>query len=193
MIAFSGRRSEIIRLIYTKSFEGKYMTLNHVSWEMPNGIRSLQNLLAMIEEAANSCETSATKYGNSDGVGYYLDGQHYWLGVYYSDPEYLQFESCTAIDKQQAESFGIGMFEEFSDGREGYFWRRWANLHSEEIHFFARTKSAQVEWLKCFLYDSLVLVRRMELRTSGTNESKSRVEVRKTPEPMIPVDIGGGD
>jgi hypothetical protein len=43
-----------------------------------------------------------------------------------------------------------------------YRWWRSAELNSEPIHFFARSKVSQMEWLEKFLRECLTLARSIE-------------------------------
>lgn len=141
------------------------MNLAQVSWQMPEGFRALAHLFDMLMEAAAACKVSAKKSVGWDptwNIGINLEKKKYWLGVNSADPETLWFGTYHCrIDPEKAARL---------DGEEGedtsvpgsYRWWRKADLNSEPIHFFARSKVGQIRWLMSFLQECLDMAHSIE-------------------------------
>jgi hypothetical protein len=141
--------------------EARGMTLTQVGKYMPEGIRALSSLLNMLFEAAGACKVAAKKSAGWDYAGVYLDGMKYWVGVYFSSPEELRFGTRTRIDPEAARKHGGEVTEEsWVPGR--YRWWCVEQLDSEPVHFFARSKVSQMEWLQDFLRKCLTTARSIE-------------------------------
>jgi hypothetical protein len=138
------------------------MTLTQVGKFMPDGVRELLNLMNMLVEAAGACKVSARKVPEWSSIGFYLDGKKYWTGIVFTEPEFLYFNTCCRIDPEAAAKLGVGEVtqESWIPGR--YRWKRWVELDSEEVHFFARSKVSQVQWLEEFLRDCIAKARSIE-------------------------------
>src|SRR3712207_1343392 len=84
------------------------------------------------------------------------------IGVVFDEPHQLRFqtEGC-AIDPQAATNPGVGsvIAKDWAPG--GLIWRRLAELDSEQVHFYSRSKASQMQWLETFLRESLDLARRI--------------------------------
>src|SRR5213079_3191710 len=91
-----------------------------------------------------------------------LDGTKYWIGVILSEPEKLWFGTRTRIDPEAAAKLGVGELEEVSWVPGGFRWWNGAELEPAPVHFFARSKVAQMEWLEQFLRDCLAKARSIE-------------------------------
>lgn len=138
------------------------MTLTQVNKFMPEGLRALSNLLNMLFEAASACKVSAKKTARWDYIGLALDGGKYWIGLEYSDPEWLWFSTWCRIDPEAAARLGSGALTEETWIPGRYCWTQGAELDSEAIHFFSRSKVSQMRWLEDFLRDSLAKARSIE-------------------------------
>ena len=131
------------------------MTLAQVSKYMPDGLRALKNLLTMLNEAAMACKVQAISAAAWESHGLYLDRSKYWLGITYDEPEKLWFGTRCRIDSDKASRLGVGELGEESWIPGRFRWWCSAELDSEEIHFFSRSKVSQIEWLEGFLRDCL--------------------------------------
>jgi hypothetical protein len=139
--------------------EARSMTLAQVGKLMPEGLRAMSNLMNMLIEAATACKLPVKKAAAWDYLGVYLEGRKYWVGVKFSEPEYLYFYTCCRIDPEAAAKLGVGELSEenWIPGRTR--WMRWVELDSEAIHFFSRSKISQMQWLEEFLRDCLAKAR----------------------------------
>ncbi|MBX3399052.1 MAG: PD-(D/E)XK nuclease family protein [Gemmataceae bacterium] len=144
--------------------EARNMTIAQVGKYMPEGLKALSNLMNMLVEAANACKVSVKKLPQWDDIGVYLDGKKYWIGVNFSEPELLYFNTCDCrIDPIAAGKLGVGKVEQ-EDWIPGQNrWMRWVELDSEEIHFFARSKISQMEWLENHLRECLSMAKSIEI------------------------------
>ena len=138
------------------------MTLAQVGKYMPEGLRALSNLMNMLFEAAAACKVSVKKQAGWDFIGLTLDGRKYWVGVFFSDPEKLQFATRCRIDPEKAAKLGAGELTEENWVPGRYRWWREVELDSEAIHFFARSKVSQMQWLEDFLRECLAQARLIE-------------------------------
>jgi hypothetical protein len=143
--------------------EARGMTLTQVGKYLPDGIRALGNFMNMLSEAAAGCKVTARTSAGADYMGVYLDSTKYWLGIYFSEPEKLQFWTRTRIDPDAAARLGVGeRIEGESWVPGGYRWSNTADLNSEQIHFFSRTKVSQMQWLEGFVRECLRMARSIE-------------------------------
>jgi hypothetical protein len=142
--------------------EARRMTLAQVGALMPEGVRFLPNLLNMLYEAAAAAKVAVHKSASWENIGANLDGRKYWIGVIYSEPGTLWFGTRCRIDREAARRLGVGEVTEESWVPGGYRWWRGADLNSEPIHFFSRSKVSQYEWLEKFLSECLTQARSIE-------------------------------
>jgi hypothetical protein len=142
--------------------EARSMTLAQVGKYMPEGLRALSNLMNMLSEAAEACKVPAKKAAGWDYIGLTLDGLKYWVGVNFADPEILWFSTRSRIDPEAARKLGVGELSEehWVPGR--YRWHRGAELDSESVHFFSRSKVSQMQWLEEFLRECLAQAKSIE-------------------------------
>jgi len=141
---------------------GRNMNLIQVGKYMPEGIRALANMLNMLVEAAIACKVSVKKSASWDYIGVSLDGRKYWIGLGYDDPETLWFHTRCRIDPEAAARLGEGEVTEENWRPGGYCWLRGAELASETVHFFERSKVSQMRWLENFLRECLSMARAIE-------------------------------
>jgi hypothetical protein len=144
---------------------GRSMYLTQVDWQMSEGVRALSNLLNMLLEAAAACKVPVKKSAGWDYSGIDLDGLKYWIGVFHDEPRKLWFGTRCRIDPEAAAPLEGG--ESGGPGRSDYRWRqyRWwrhAELYSEEVHFFSRSKGGQMQWLLSFLRECLEMAHSIE-------------------------------
>lgn len=138
------------------------MTLTQVGKYMPEGLRALSNLMNMLFEAASACKVSVKKGAGWDFIGLTLDGLKYWVGVFFDEPEKLWFGTRCRIDPEAAARLGVGEMAEENLVPGRHRWWRAVELDSESIHFFARSKVSQMQWLEGFLRECLAQARSIE-------------------------------
>ena len=138
------------------------MTLNQVGKYMPEGLRAWGNLLNMLLETATACKVSARLDAGRDYMGVKIDGRKYWIGVELEESEKLYFATLCRIDPEAAARLGAGEVGEESWIPGRYQWYRGVELESEPVHFFARSKVSQMEWLEGFLRECLSQARSIE-------------------------------
>ncbi|HTU88800.1 MAG TPA: hypothetical protein VMF69_01770 [Gemmataceae bacterium] len=138
------------------------MNLTQVGKYMPEGMRALANMLNMLNEAAIACKVPAKRAANWEYIGLRLDGQKYWFGLTYENPDELSFATRCRIDTEAAVRLGEGELgeENWIPGR--HRWWRVAELSSESVHFFSRSKVGQLRWLENFLRECLDMARSIE-------------------------------
>jgi hypothetical protein len=156
------------------------MTLAHVSHAMPGGVHALANFLNMLVEAVAACKVSATKNAGWDYIGLKVDGK-FWVGIYFTDPDKLRFVTSCKIQRDAAEALGVGEVweESWIPGRNR--WVRSAELGSEEIHFYSRTKVSQMQWLQKFVIESLAMGRAIVSPDQPASEPQPPVAVEAVP------------
>lgn len=138
------------------------MNLTQVGKFMPEGVRALANMLNMLLEAALACKVSTEKSSGWKYIGFLLDGKKYWIGLGYDDPEKLVFSTRCRIDPEATARLGEGELTEENWVPGRYRWVRRAELASEAIHFFERSKVSQMRWLEGFLRECLTMARSIE-------------------------------
>jgi hypothetical protein len=157
-------RDEVSRFLaeqFLTFLKGRRMAIAHVGWQMPEGVKALGSLLDMLVEAAGACQVSARKRAYWGESGFHLEGGKYWLGINFDDPSRLWFATRCRIDPEAAATLdGEITQEDWVPGAAR--WWKGADLNSEEIYFFARTKVGQIQWLIDFLRECLESARRIE-------------------------------
>lgn len=138
------------------------MNLTQVGKYMPEGIRAIASMLNMLYEAAIACKVTVQRGGSGDYIGLRLDGLKYLIGVFYDDPEKLWFATRCRIDPEAATRLGEGELTEENWVPGRYRWWRGAELSSEAVHFFERSKVSQIRWLESFLRECLDMARSIE-------------------------------
>jgi hypothetical protein len=138
------------------------MNLTQVGKFMPEGLRDVMSMMNMLREAAAACKVSAKTSAAWNYNGLNLDGMKYWVGVDYVDPDKIWFRTRGRIYPDAARKLPIGEVTQESWVPGGYRWCRSAELNSEDVHFFARSKVSQMEWLEAFLSDCLRKARSVE-------------------------------
>ena len=147
--------------------KARNMTMGQVTWEMTTGVRSLRNLADMLYEAATACQLKAQIRGNPYWIGIHLDGRQYWAGISFSAPERLVFGTDYAsVDPEAAVALGVGSCGEWQD-KGGHEWWRDVDLESEEIHFFARSKASQMQFLEQFLRENYDLAKKVTIAAAS--------------------------
>ncbi|HUS45182.1 MAG TPA: hypothetical protein VM219_04025 [Phycisphaerae bacterium] len=123
------------------------MTIEHVGWQLPDGIAAMRNLIQMLGVALQAAPIPIyRRTAGWDWIGYYLgNNTGLWAGIRHSSPAVvsLEFASATA-DRKAFEALGRG---EWNDGKPKFL----LDLSSEAVHFFARSKESQLDLLTGFL------------------------------------------
>jgi hypothetical protein len=161
---------------FTEFLKARRMGVEKISWQLIGGVRSLVYLMQMLREAVENLNGKiARSSGWKEGCGheFTIGGSHYWAGLYYSEPEKLKF-SAWPVNKQLAAEIGHGLIEEYVEkGKKMHVWRNQLNLDSEEVHFFARSKSSQIQCIEQFVKESVQAVALSSLKAeegeSGLN------------------------
>jgi GMP synthase C terminal domain len=136
----------------------KNMAVERVGWELCPGVRALASMLNMLLEAVAACKVPATKNAAWDYVGLKVDGK-FWVGFYFTDPDKLCFLTQCKIQREAATKLPVGEVSESTWIPGGSRWGRSAELASEDIHFFARSKVSQMQWLQKFVTETLAMAR----------------------------------
>jgi hypothetical protein len=132
------------------------MTLTQVGKYMPDGLRALGNLLNMLFEAAAACKIKTHKRtGNWDSMGINLEGNKFWVGIVFKEPEKIWFGTYCKIDPEAARRVGKGEVSEVGWIPGRFHWSYALDLESEEVHFFSRSKVSQMQCLEEFLRDCI--------------------------------------
>jgi hypothetical protein len=87
----------------------------------------------------------STQRAGWDHRGYYLDGNKFWAGIIYSRPNVLRFTiEANDVDVERVKNLGR---EVIQDGKLVFE----LDLSTEAVHFFARTKESQLDYLTEFV------------------------------------------
>ncbi len=142
---------------FTGFLKERGMSVEKVTWQLSDGVRSLVALMQMLREAAANRGGKGIAPGASKeewGVSFQIGKGQYWTCLRYSEPEVLHF-AAHGINKNRAEEIGFGSVEIWKSKENSYSWWNRLNLGSEEVHFFARTKSNQIQCIEQFLRESI--------------------------------------
>lgn len=139
---------------------GKNMTMQRINWQLPEGIRSLSNLLQMLAEAISALGHKPGFNFGSCYMGYKIKQEgKYWVGVTFDKPKILLFQTeNTTIDKGAAKTLNQGYIRKNGD------WIFEMDLESEEVHFFARSPESQLEAIKEHIRKGIEYAKSIELR-----------------------------
>jgi hypothetical protein len=145
------------------------MALAQVGWQLSEGTRALHSFLVMLQESAKACPVTTKRTVIGSGgvpkyVGFNLDGGKYWLGLDLEASGKLSFSTRTRIDPEAAHRLGEGEVVRGSwlPTENQYCWVRTADLESEQVHFYSRSKVEQIRWLEHFLRECLEMAHRIE-------------------------------
>ena len=148
---------------FVNFLEARGMTIERVEKYLPEGVRALSNLTNMLFAAAMACKVSVKKRSPKDCIGLNLDGLKYWVGVSLSDPEKLWFGTRCRIDSEYAAKLSQAIPPERLWSATNCRWWRGAELDSESVHFFSRTKDSQLRWVEDFLQECLRMAHSIEM------------------------------
>jgi len=106
-------KAEFLARQFLEFLTERNMTLTQVSPYLRDGTRALSALMNMLREAAAACKISMRLQTDWEGMGLYLDGRKYWIGIEYVEPAILWFGTQCQIDASAAAKLGRGeMFEQ---------------------------------------------------------------------------------
>jgi hypothetical protein len=141
--------------------KARRLVVDKISWQLSEGVRSLVHLMEMLRAAVeNSGAEKVASRGGMEFCGhdFTIGGAYYWAGLYYSKPETLIF-SAFDVNEKLAKEIGHGLVKEWVEkGKDMHAWWNQLDLGSEEVHFFARTKSNQIQCIEQFLKESIEAV-----------------------------------
>lgn len=146
--------SEISRYLakeYTAFLGEQIMTVEHVDWECPGGVQAMCRLTDMLGKALEVAQVPIhSRTAAWDYRGYYLDSKAFWVGILFSDPSVLRFTIQTEEVNVDREKFGTLGRGEIKDGKPAFE----IDLSSEAVHFFARSKESQLDYLSEFVQNN---------------------------------------
>lgn len=142
------------------------MTLQKVTWELAVGLRSLLDLMEMVNDAIprleddieNVCALQDTR---ANGYSLKVGETKCWVGVRYEDANRLFFVA-QKIDKDRGATAGAGVVREAGKGASN--WENELELSSEDVHFFARDAASQADCIKHFIRQSVEAIRNITTR-----------------------------
>jgi hypothetical protein len=140
---------------FTGFLKERGMSVDKVTWQLTDGVRSLVYLKRMLYEAVSNsvCEQIGQNTGmETCGWAFFKDKVQYNIAMKYSEPGILHFKAY-GVNKSRAEQIGYGSVELWETNR--YAWCHRLNMESEEVHFFARTKSNQIQCIEQFLKECI--------------------------------------
>jgi len=153
----SGVTSYLIRQ-FAEFLKARGMSMEKITWQLSDGVRSLVALTQMLKEAAVNSGAERTEAGAAMdclGHSFFIGKVEYWTGLYYSEPETVQFVAY-GVNKALAEQIGHGSVKVWkSKEKNTYSWWNQLDLGSEKVHFFARSKSSQIQCIEQFLKESI--------------------------------------
>ncbi len=121
------------------------ITMETVSWELTEGVRSFRNLVDMIGEALRLRNVSIhQKSGAWDYYGYYIVEKRMFIGFYLNEPAVLVIETDKPIVIPDDYEPELGQIER---GK----WTYSIDLSSEDAHFFSRSRASQLQFLESWV------------------------------------------
>jgi hypothetical protein len=124
--------------------KGRNMTIEPVCSEYLGGIHAFRSLLNMVGEAIASQKIPVSLHkGTWDYLGYYLDTNKYFVGIYFESPNLIRFEADTKF------------ISDTSQVKEAQG-ERWIiigelDLAAAEQHFFTLSKASQFQCIEAFV------------------------------------------
>lgn len=137
---------------YISFLKWRGLVMSKISWELPEGVRSLKCVVDLLGQALRSSGIKImSKTGAWDWMGYYIDinGDKYFIGIYYDDP------SKVVINTEFIVNIGLGQEEAGVGIYVGNGWRNELDMESEQEYFFARSSHSQLGRLNSFIKESV--------------------------------------
>jgi hypothetical protein len=148
--------SEFLRHQFLGLLESRGLFMEQVGWELVAGIRALQFVTDMIDEALKSKKIPIYKATGAWGWrGYYIDKKKFYVGIYFGSPNMISMTSEeVALKNNFPREPEVGRVE---NGR----WRNDLDLTAEDVHFFSRSKASQLRCLEEFIEKSYSYVKKL--------------------------------
>ncbi len=132
---------------FMQFLESKGIVMEHVSWQLVEGVKSLHNLLNMLGKAVESNKiVSKPLSGGKEYIGYYTDEKKNWIGIYYNRPASLVFEVNANKPLSSSNLKALDLTETNLDMPNRISIEY--DLSNEENHFFARDRTSQLKFLE---------------------------------------------
>lgn len=130
----------------------KGLSMKRVAWELIEGINSLNNLMDLISEASSQLNYYRTRSVGANWSGYYINRQEVFVGIFLDNPHLLTMTTYNNVADNVPTSPDKGYFPTNN-------WRYEIDMTSETIHFFARTRTSQLDYIKSFIDENLQYAR----------------------------------
>lgn len=124
------------------------ITMDPVSWELAEGVRSFRSLIDMLGEAVRQKEVQHTRSGAWDWQGYYLERKRFFIGIYFDEPSVLCINTVVDVATPIPKELKLGQIDD----------RRWSyrtDLATEQVHFYARPRASQQQFLEQFVSEAI--------------------------------------
>ena len=126
------------------------VAMEEISWQLKGGITDLINLIDVIGEALAVTNIKKIKKSASwKWRGYYIEGSKFFVGIYFNQPNLIIFNSEVELVVNRTKEPALGRY-----GEHGTGWQNELDLYSEDVHFFSRSKTSQLDCLEKFLNES---------------------------------------
>ncbi len=136
--------------------EERGMAIQEVTWELERGVKSVWNLVAMIGEAV--AKENPKKSAGWEYAGFYIRDKKAWVGLWWEEPARLYF--CTEdLDVKENAPDVVG-YGEMDEGG----WQIKVDIASEDVHFFARSRSSQLKCIEDFVRRGLGALDKLDSR-----------------------------
>lgn len=144
------------------------IAMESIGWELVPGVRSLENLINMLTEAAPDPRYNVVSHQQYRGWRTFADGSvsqtRVAFGIYLSDPGHVvvETESLNLPNDHNIE------FGKIKDGN----WHGVLDLTSADVHFFALSKTNQLSCLEEFLRENISFAEKLiesEKHEGGAN------------------------
>ena len=161
--SFKKEVSVFITQQYIQLLKNRGIVMEKINWPLVEGLREFRNILDMIREAIGTSRASDEDISVGQiWAGYYVENKKFFVGIFYRDcPEEMVFitekvEFCDDEPQQKVTDIGIGNSGYGSRGKSRY-WKNTIVLTSEDedVHFFSRSKTSQLDYLVDFINKSL--------------------------------------
>jgi hypothetical protein len=136
-----------------------------VTSELAAGLKSLGNIVKMLEEAICGATgvDSAKFLDDQEYIGFYFDDKRFFVGINYEEPEVLLFETQRPF-RLRADAKKRANCGEVKADEIGLYWEHKLEIYSPKIRFFQQSKDGQLKCLERFLAECLAVTKRIEGR-----------------------------
>ena len=122
--------------------------MDPVSWELAEGVRSFRSLADMLGEALRLKNIQHQRSGAWDWRGYYLERKRFFIGFYFDEPSVLCINTEVDVASPIPKELKLGQIDD----------RRWnykTDLATEQVHFYARSRASQLQFLERFVIEAI--------------------------------------